>query len=62
MITPTFHFKILGDFMEVFSEKSQILVSKLQRKVGSQGFDVFPYVTHCALDIICGKNFTPLTV
>jgi cytochrome P450 family 4 len=55
MITPTFHFKILENFVEVFSEKSQILVSKLQKEVGSQGFDVFPYVTRCALDIICGE-------
>jgi cytochrome P450 family 4 len=56
MITPTFHFKILDNFVEVFSEKSEILVSKLQKEVGSQGFDVYPYITKCALDIICGKR------
>jgi cytochrome P450 family 4 len=55
MITPTFHFKILDSFVEVFSEKSEILVSKLQKEVGSQGFDVYPYITRCALDIICGE-------
>ncbi|PNF35384.1 Cytochrome P450 4C1 [Cryptotermes secundus] len=53
MITPTFHFSILDSFVEVFSEKSEILVKKLQKEVGSPGFDMFPYVTHCALDIIC---------
>ncbi|KDR12227.1 cytochrome P450 4C1-like isoform X2 [Zootermopsis nevadensis] len=53
MITPTFHFKILDNFVEVFSEKSKILVTKLQKEVGSQGFDVYPYITRCALDIIC---------
>ncbi|PNF27071.1 Cytochrome P450 4C1, partial [Cryptotermes secundus] len=53
MITPTFHFSILDSFVEVFSEKSEILVSKLQKEVGSQGFDVYPYITKCALDIIC---------
>ncbi|KDR12229.1 Cytochrome P450 4C1 [Zootermopsis nevadensis] len=53
MITPTFHFKILDNFVEVFSEKSEILVRKLQKEVGSQGFDVYPYITKCALDIIC---------
>jgi cytochrome P450 family 4 len=58
MITPTFHFKILENFVEVFWEKSQILLSKLKEEVGSQGFDVFPYITKCTLDIICGKNFT----
>jgi hypothetical protein len=55
MITPSFHFKILDSFVEVFSEKSKILISKLQKEVGSTQFDVFPYITHCALDIICGK-------
>jgi len=53
MITPTFHFKILDSFVEVFSEKSEILISKLRKEVGSKGFDVFPYVTKCTLDIIC---------
>ncbi|XP_069699717.1 cytochrome P450 4C1-like isoform X1 [Periplaneta americana] len=53
LITPTFHFKILDNFVEVFSEKSEILVDKLKKEVGSQGFDVYPYITKCALDIIC---------
>ncbi|PSN54065.1 Cytochrome P450 4C1 [Blattella germanica] len=53
MITPTFHFKILDHFIEVFSEKSEILINKLQKEVGNKGFDVYPYITKCALDIIC---------
>ncbi|XP_069699708.1 cytochrome P450 4C1-like [Periplaneta americana] len=53
MITPTFHFKILDSFVEVFSEKSEILVDKLKKEIGSQRFDVYPYITKCALDIIC---------
>ncbi|KAK7864372.1 hypothetical protein R5R35_010971 [Gryllus longicercus] len=54
LITPTFHFKILENFQEVFVEKTQILVEKLQKEVGnSKGFDVYPYITRCALDIIC---------
>ncbi|KAJ9577302.1 hypothetical protein L9F63_006141, partial [Diploptera punctata] len=53
MITPTFHFKILDSFVEIFSEKSEIMVDKLRKEVGSQGFDVYPYITKCALDIIC---------
>jgi hypothetical protein len=55
MITPAFHFKILDSFVEVFSEKSKILVRKLQKEVRYQGFDIYPYITKCALDIICGK-------
>jgi cytochrome P450 family 4 len=55
MLTPTFHFKILDGFVEILSEKSKILVRKLQKEVGSQGFNIYPYITKCALDIICGK-------
>jgi len=55
MITPAFHFKILHGFVEVFSEKSEILINKLQKEVESKGFDVYPYITLCALDIICGE-------
>jgi hypothetical protein len=27
----------------------------LQKEVGSQGFDMYPYITLCALDILCGE-------
>jgi hypothetical protein len=56
MITPAFHFKILDSFVKVFSEKSEILISKLRMEVGSKGFDVCPYITKCTLDIICGER------
>ncbi|XP_067004727.2 cytochrome P450 4C1 [Anabrus simplex] len=53
LITPTFHFKILESFTEVFAEKSHILVQKLKKEVNGKGFNIYPYITHCALDIIC---------
>lgn len=56
MITPTFHFKILEEFIDVFNSKGKIMIEKLQKEVGNKSFDVFPYVTLCALDIICGKT------
>jgi hypothetical protein len=55
MLTPSFHFKILDDFLEVFSANSEILVKKLQQEVGRDYFDVQPYINKCALDIICGQ-------
>jgi hypothetical protein len=57
MITPTFHLKILEDYLEVFSEKSEILVKQLQKEIGFQRFDIYPYIYRCALDIICGEFF-----
>ncbi|NWS29244.1 CP4V2 protein, partial [Polioptila caerulea] len=60
MITPTFHFAILNDFLEVMNEQGHILVKKLEKHVDKEPFDVFMDITLCALDIICetamGRN------
>ncbi|XP_059469204.1 cytochrome P450 4c3 [Neocloeon triangulifer] len=53
ILTPTFHFRILEDFMEVFTEQSDILVQKLEKEVNNSGFNIFPYATLFALDVIC---------
>nr|QST15034.1 CYP4C34-like protein 2 [Diaphanosoma celebensis] len=56
MLTPAFHFKILEDFIEVFNEQSKVFVQKLEEasdRFGDGGFNVFPYVTRCTLDVIC---------
>ena len=54
IITPTFHFKILEQFTEVFDKHSKIFVRNLEKTKG-QSVDVFPLITLCALDVICGK-------
>ncbi|XP_020516560.2 cytochrome P450 4V8 [Labrus bergylta] len=53
MLTPTFHFSILADFLEVMNEQAEILVEKLDKKVGKGSFNCFSHITLCALDIIC---------
>uniref|UniRef100_A0A1B0BME5 Cytochrome P450 n=1 Tax=Glossina palpalis gambiensis TaxID=67801 RepID=A0A1B0BME5_9MUSC len=53
ILTPAFHFKILDDFIDVFNEQSVILTRKLEHEVGSEAFNLFPYVTLCTLDIVC---------
>ncbi|CAL8286246.1 unnamed protein product [Arctogadus glacialis] len=53
MLTPTFHFSILLEFLEVMNEQADILVEKLGREVGEGPFDCFQTITLCALDIIC---------
>ena len=62
MITPTFHFKILENFVEVFADKSKIMLKSLQKELGKEEFDIYPYITRCALDIICGKLNFKLTI
>jgi cytochrome P450 family 4 len=55
LITTAFHFKILEQFVDVFESTGDILVQKLSKESGNQSVDVFPYLTRCTLDIICGE-------
>ncbi|KAM4585096.1 cytochrome P450 4V8 [Odontesthes bonariensis] len=53
ILTPTFHFSILADFLEVMNEQAEILVENLEKHAGKGSFNCFTHVTLCALDIIC---------
>lgn len=65
MLTPTFHFKILEDFIDIFNKQSVVLVQKLreahQDMLATNGdrVNLFPYVARCTLDIICGSYCFP---
>ncbi|KAH8373836.1 hypothetical protein KR200_008027 [Drosophila serrata] len=55
IITPTFHFSILEQFVEVFDKQSRRLVERLQPlTLASKGcvINIYPYVGLAALDII----------
>ncbi|XP_022219094.2 LOW QUALITY PROTEIN: cytochrome P450 4ae1 [Drosophila obscura] len=55
IITPTFHFSILEQFVEVFDRQSQRLVERLQPLAndgGGAAINIYPYVGLAALDII----------
>ncbi|KAL4239904.1 Cytochrome P450 4V2 [Mactra antiquata] len=61
LLTPTFHFKILHDFVGVFNEQCKILVNKWKPSAdGRTVINVYSDITTCALDIICetamGRN------
>lgn len=53
LLTPTFHYDILKDFVDIFNQESKIMAEKLLAHAGKGSFDVYSYVTLCALDIIC---------
>uniref|UniRef100_A0A3B4CQU8 Cytochrome P-450AROM n=1 Tax=Pygocentrus nattereri TaxID=42514 RepID=A0A3B4CQU8_PYGNA len=53
LLTPTFHFSILTEFLEVMNEQAEVLIEKLEKQVGKGPFNCFNYITLCALDIIC---------
>lgn len=41
--------------MDIFNEQSAILVKKLAKELDRDSFNIFPYVTLCTLDIVCGE-------
>ncbi|XP_055061630.2 cytochrome P450 4V8 isoform X1 [Misgurnus anguillicaudatus] len=53
MLTPTFHFSILTEFLEVMNEQAEVLIEKLEKHAGKGPFNCFNHITLCALDIIC---------
>lgn len=54
IITPAFHFSILGQFVSVYESNADIMVKLLEKEVGKDSVDIYTYVTMCTLDIICG--------
>lgn len=57
MLTPSFHFNILKDFLDLINDCSGILVDKLRRDACGTGepYDIFLDFTLSSMDIICGK-------
>lgn len=55
LITPTFHFQILEQFLEVFDSNNKILLNKLKKEIGMPSTDIYSYLKLYALDVICGK-------
>ncbi|XP_045450269.1 cytochrome P450 4C1-like [Melitaea cinxia] len=55
ILTPTFHFDILKNFMNVFEEKTKNLVVDLKQKVseGSGVIEVMPFISDFTLYTIC---------
>ncbi|XP_054087155.1 cytochrome P450 4ae1 isoform X2 [Zeugodacus cucurbitae] len=53
IITPTFHFKILEQFVDVFERQSRVLVQKLATLAdGATIVDIYPHVGLMTLDVI----------
>ncbi|CAD5226750.1 unnamed protein product [Bursaphelenchus xylophilus] len=55
LLTPTFHYDILRNFVHVFNDQSRILVQQLQKAVRNCDVidDIYKPLSLCALDIIC---------
>lgn len=56
LVSPTFHFKMLEDFLSCFQEHSLVLVQQL-RGLCAEGrpFELHHFLGLCMLDTICGR-------
>lgn len=54
-ITPTFHFKILEQFFDVFIKHNKILLETIESKADGKIFDIFPLITTSVMNALCGK-------
>ena len=54
-MTPTFHFEILRQFVDVFESVGNVLVDKLEKYDGLPSVDLHPLVSLCTLDVISGS-------
>ncbi|KAF8375489.1 cyp-31A3 [Pristionchus pacificus] len=53
MLTPTFHYDILKDFLPIFNHHSRILIQKMNRITDNSPMEVLHTISLCALDAIC---------
>lgn len=55
MLTTSFHFSILTQFIKVFDSVGDTFVEELKKEAGKATVDIYPLVSLCTLDVICGK-------
>lgn len=53
MLTPSYHFQILEQFVPTFNKVSNNLVQELKNINNKNCLDIYPYVTLATLDVIC---------
>uniref|UniRef100_A0A915D208 Cytochrome P450 n=1 Tax=Ditylenchus dipsaci TaxID=166011 RepID=A0A915D208_9BILA len=53
MLTPTFHFTILNDFMQIFNRQTKILLEKMQEHADNgKMVDIYEMIGACSVDMI----------
>lgn len=54
LLNPCFNLKILQSFVPIFNEKTNLMLSNLDKEVNSGIFDISQYIFACTLDMVCG--------
>jgi len=63
MLTPSFHFNILKDFLVVMNNHAGTLRDKLREEAcNKEAFDAFPCLTLNSLDMICGMLYRVIII
>jgi cytochrome P450 len=62
LLTPSLSYNLLEKFVNIFESASNILVQKLSKMGDSDNFDIYPYMSRCIFDVVCGNNFLFLKV
>lgn len=57
LLTPAFHFRILGSFKEPMEMSCNILIRKLNEVCDGSPINIYPYIVLFSLDIITGKIY-----
>ncbi|XP_030764328.1 cytochrome P450 4C1-like [Sitophilus oryzae] len=53
IIMPTFNQKILDGFVDIFVDRSEVLVSVMKKLVGVKNVNIYDLFSRCTLDIVC---------
>lgn len=58
LLSPCFSPQILASFVNIFNEKSSVMVQRISHNLDRGAFDIYGDVSRCTLDLICGKVVT----
>lgn len=56
ILTPSFHFNILRQFVSVFGRQTEVTLAEMEASYGRESFDVTVPLTSFTLRTICGKT------
>ena len=57
LLTPSFHFKILEEFVPCFNHQSKTLIEVLKEEgANKKEINICTYMSLCTLDIVCGRS------